>query len=1092
MSNEVDFLFALLEKELFSNERFFRKIVIVPNKAIADYLCSRISKSKIATGFKIFEIHAAIDYLMRLFGYEDKKSHSFPSKQLLALHLQSILKKTIVDRNILDASIAPLLRYLQEDDGDKICDLSDALAEEFLFMGTYGGCALEEFLSKEHWQKILWEKVFGLWDYPYKLFNSGKITNPLDFAFDIHLFGFLSVPMIYEKFFQKIAPFCSITEYFLNPCQYFWGDQCSEKERFFYHRLYEKRKIASKEIDDFEELLQERNGLLANFGGLARKRLNYLIDTRSNISEFFLDPVTHSIEEQEDDKTTTLLQKIKRDLFYSRSPSQTPHVADASFKIHACPTRKREVEVLLSVIMDLANKENIQPSDILVLAPDISLYYPFIYQVFHDQNLFAIEVRGLELLSQSHLLQGIWKIFNMSESSWEQEDILSFFTLSPFLKKWKIAKEDISLIKEWCVAAHIRFGYDAEHRSKIIHQFDSEEREKRICEKGSWKYGLNRLLFGIASLQDDDIKEDVIFFPIQSLDFNEGVLLGKLAHFLDELYADQKTLSTATLTLMQWVSYLTLLVDRYFEVEGDESAHYEFFMQHLKALQQLSQKVPEETYSFTSIRKYFDKAFHKKEGQFSMKNKEAIVFASLKFQGEYPAKVIYLLGMEEGSFPRAQKLYPFRELELKKCDTHSTSIEEDRQQLLDCILFAKEHLIFSYLSVDEEDGKEKKVSFLVEEVLDYLESYHQTPKTALIINHKSIGFHYAYFSEDRPFDNFSLRDYLLATSYYNSNIESKKLFPAFYEKSSLSKEPPLEDIFITIRELGAFAKNPLQYYLNRNLGLFLSYEESKEDRLAKEFTVPALSKASFRKEAFIDSFESALKNWDLKGALPSFIYHDIAEDVLYEEYLEMEKYYREASSIELSHACHSPYEKKKGHFVVPALCISLDGVTCHIEGKIEAASEEGYLYHGRNKIEDYIKAWPLYLVYYNIIQRDQLSGFSEELVLTKDEVKKRYEGESALEDLRQYIIYYLTAKKSPSPFLPSWAEAFLLKSKEELKATIDKSFKTPSQFSDSYHEWIFAHAPSFNTDVLHEMWDPLFQSTFASLKLWKDKGKKNG
>ena len=210
MSHDIEWLFSKLEKQLFDGGGLFRKIVIVPSSLVKNKLYKKLLDCKIATGFKVLELPAAIDYLMRLVDLEDRKNHAFPAQPLLSLHLEALFCELMEKKEeIIDPSLEPLFKYLSEKrEGKlrvKIQDLSDALSSEFLHYGMYGAEGLKKWFEKKGWQSYLWERAFSVWDYPYKLFEQGSVFNPLNIEIEIHVFGFSFIPKIYEKFFQKLS-----------------------------------------------------------------------------------------------------------------------------------------------------------------------------------------------------------------------------------------------------------------------------------------------------------------------------------------------------------------------------------------------------------------------------------------------------------------------------------------------------------------------------------------------------------------------------------------------------------------------------------------------------------------------------------------------------------------------------------------------------------------------------------------------------------------------------------------------------------------------------------------------------------------------
>lgn len=1116
MSHDPEWLFSKLERQVFDPDSLFRKIIITPSALVKDKFHKKLLDKKISMGFKVLELPAAIDYLMRLIHFEDRRNHAFPAPMLLTLHLEAIFYDLIEKKEKFSSySLEALFKYLSEKNKDqlraKIQDLSEMLSTEFLRYGMYGSEGLDKWFEKKSWQNCIWEQAFAIWDYPYKLFEQSKVLNPLNIELEIHLFGFSFIPKIYDKFFHKLSYFFQFYEYYLSPCKLFWGDVCSEKERFFLSRLYEKRGVNRKEITELESYLKIGNTLLSNFGKQTQRRFNDILDKEYALEEMFLNHLDFEKIEAE----STLLKGLQLDLlegrFYEENEKTFLKEEDFSLQIHSAPSKRREVEVLLSVLMDLTYRYEIAPSEILVLAPDISEYFPFIYQIFNTQSPFSIEVHDLEVISQSQFLQGFWQILCLEELRWEQKDIFKLFVLVPFLKKLEITQEEVSQIKKWCETAQIKWGYNHQHRNEKIGLIDSEEKMLEDSEIGTWKYGLERLLFGLTSIEQEGVldREEMNYFPLQEVDMTQAKLLGDFIQVIHNLYEEVRCFSYATLSLFEWVNLFKKVAETYFLIEEPlEKQAFDFFIEQLKTLLQLHNKIVDKKYPFSSLKRYFEKAFRKKGGSFSDSNKEAICFASLKSQQLYPVKILYILGMEEDSFPRALQNSPLREIVEAEMDFFPKVIEEDRQLLLDALVYTKEHLIISYCSMDSRDGKEKNPSFLVEEILQYCDERYRylisnkKPSEKIKHSHKSIAFHEEELSKDNPFFRFSMRDYQLGEYYYHREKHSPDFIPEFY--TSNIQEPFIEDSSrleykVSLQDLKVFARNPLQHYFNHVLGVYLRKEESYLECLEGEFMISSLDKALFRIENLDKDFIEAYERMNLLGELPLGVFKDVAKDQLQEERELLLKHFlafgikpSEIMTIELNNSCLKPFQKDSSNWIVPSLKISLeDGTIFYVEGLLENISKEGLVFYGKDSFQDTFKIWPIYLVFRLIVSKYFSEKIKTQLLFAKEGVIKEYKEEDEMKALERYFTYYKKAKFIPSPLFPAWSETVLLKSKEEVAKVIKKSFISDMQFLDDYQKWSFEHLQPFCAHALHDLWHEDLEKTFKPLVSWYEKEVNN-
>ena len=102
---------------------------------------------------------------------------------------------------------------------------------------------------------------------------------------------------------------------------------------------------------------------------------------------------------------------------------------------------------------------------------------------------------------------------------------------------------------------------------------------------------------------------------------------------------------------------------------------------------------------------------------------QAIRFCSLLPMRALPAKVIVLLGMEEGAFPRKDQTHSLNSM-AKEADTDysPSQTDFDRYLFLEIMLSVRKYLLISYVGYSKTDSKEKPSSLLITELINYLDS----------------------------------------------------------------------------------------------------------------------------------------------------------------------------------------------------------------------------------------------------------------------------------------------------------------------------------------------------------------------------------
>src|SRR5262249_53079632 len=150
----------------------------------------------------------------------------------------------------------------------------------------------------------------------------------------------------------------------------------------------------------------DRNPLLANFGRVGREMALQVEESQvltiesyeipQAISEFpqFRELLNDEAHVLPTHQKATLLNALQGDFLFMRHPAQGEKIhlnEDQSLQILTASTPMREVQVVYDTIMGLIHnhsteKEKILPEDIIVMAPDIIHYEPYIRAVFSQND----------------------------------------------------------------------------------------------------------------------------------------------------------------------------------------------------------------------------------------------------------------------------------------------------------------------------------------------------------------------------------------------------------------------------------------------------------------------------------------------------------------------------------------------------------------------------------------------------------------------------------------------------------------------------------------------------------------------------------
>ncbi len=1047
-SNRLETLADLLHDEVFKpSKRMKTNVIVVPDPAMKSFLYqyfSMHSNSKIAFGIEVVTLSEALYEITR----HHKKENPFYLPSLLDISV-------LVERKLIELYLSQdksqvfrdLLAYLGEPKESvetflrkKIISLAEQIARFFNLLELQPQQVIQDWLKEDGWHQRLWKDIFSLetgWSFPEEVLN--KISPTLS---ELYLFGFSFIPKLYLDFFQKI----DIVSFIVSPSECFWEDLYSNKERVFLQKVLEGKKVRLKVRQQLDMYLRETNPLLGNWGKQGREFLKNLGPIEPYIEEYYVDSPQN-----------TLLAKIQNDFLSLAQEEYSPDQVqgDCSFQVHSCTSKIREVEVLLEALQQrMMNSDNLQPCDISVLSPNIEEYIPYIHQVFSESAL-CYRIIDVKQTSKEDILQALECLFSLARNRFDKSSILELFSYYPFQEKQGWKTDEIRSLTKCIERIGINWGMNLSHREEVLK--NSIGVLETVSVHGTWEHGIERAISGLIFAPFDDLFEETTLFPWPEycVDWTESEFFGRVVLLINQLYRDIKKLEGLQTSLDEWSKEIHALSNRYFVLTEDNPL--------LRELYRMIRVMPSgeaQIYSLDSIQRILQSISRKKRTSYQSSSLQSITFSSMKSGGVIPHKSIYLLGMNEDSFPR-------KDLQLSICDLsklRSKSYlpkkeDEERYLFLEVLMSARESLDISFCRISSEDHKIQTCSVIVEELLSFIEQRFSTHvKDASILTHPALSFHEEYFSNASVFTPLSSYIQRAAKSFY---VHEKKNIEPFFkeiyqEVASPASSKSIEKV--SMQELANFAKHPIKYYMHNSLGIYIPSLFQQE---ATEFILPAYEKAKMKKNVFSKGFQNTVSMGKVQGKLPGGLFEKIAikkfkeeTDVIFDLLSSFSIYPQDIVSFHLRDACMSPQQLREICSLPPLRIKSPKGTEFVIEGIIPDISPRGMLVPGENKVKDIIAIWPLFLAY--LCSKDKTEYKGELMFLLKKGEAISFDIPSPEETLGAYLDYYLEAKNVLSFLIPAWSEYILEDKKEEFaKKMKSQEFLDVSPFPDDVMRWIF-------------------------------------
>lgn len=582
----------------------------------------------------------------------------------------------------------------------------------------------------------------------------------------LFVFGISTLPSHQLEILQALSEHISVDILWFNPCQQFWGDILSEK---VIARLSSKQKqLAEINTEHQQDYFVSGNPLLASWGKVGRDYLDLLSNSNLDITDIFID-----IPNQK----PSMLEKVQQDVFdLEFRGSQTPLTPqqlnsdfgkqiltsdDDSIFVHNCHSQVRELEVLKDKLLGWFEQDpELKPKDVLVMMPDINQYAPYIDLVFshqhdsaHSDNQtnsihipYTVADRGA--IAENPLLDVFCQILALPSSRFSVTDILDFLEVPAVMANFQIDSHELVLIKHWINECHIRWGKSAQHKK----QWSLPE-----LDLNTWLYGLKRMMLGY-SFNDDQLWNDIVGYQqIEGLDL---VTLGKLVKFFSLIEEIDAVLRQPKL-VEQWTDFINEVLNKLFHAEKLTDNKDVVAMNQIRAAltqlnlyqdeQDLTKEIP-----FTLVHNFFKQNLNE-QGVVQRFMAGKMNFCTLMPMRSVPFKVICILGMNEGDYPRFVDPISFDLVHLNKPKKGDRSRKhDDRYLFLEAVCSARQKLHLSYIGQSAKTNQELMPSVLLSELLDYLQSSFVCDQkdqgvalhNRIVKTHKLQPFDLFYFESD--------------------------------------------------------------------------------------------------------------------------------------------------------------------------------------------------------------------------------------------------------------------------------------------------------------------------------------------------------
>lgn len=890
--------------------------VIVPNKNIRKWLYLEIAKKVgIATNFEFHNFETGLFKILSDFFPKDQ--YEYLDNRHYKLFVISGLRALLQNPK---SQIKNLRNYLymenaeRPDFSERIYQLASKLSLYFREYELHYKLAETLYSSNstttlDETSKVYKEEI-SLYN---QIFQKGKLR-------DKYNKNLLTLPQLVNEIFSKNNlennPNCNeIVIFALPQVSEFHYELIYKLSKYYLIHIYQINPIVSSSIAQTENN-SSKESLLDLWGKPYFDGLKIL----QKYPEYYINEQTHKkINKPE----SNLLNHLQYSILTNTTNPTKFLKQDKSLQILSCPGIYREVETIFqSIITNMKEDQELKLTDIAILTTDIKKYHPIINSIFHkkeaEQNGITFNLSDSNARKDSIYGAAVLSLLNLSKGDFTRKEVFELLQNPYFIEGVGVDRSDV---ENW-----LNFVDDL----NVFHSFDYQDRMAKNYPKGdvySWNQAFLRLRFG--KLIDTQLIAKEHYFP----EFN-GILPynnvdgqnDKLFVLIEDLFRRMEKIKKESTkwNAKIWKSEIESLLNTYLKVPNEQKSEVnvqEALFDSLNYLEILNQKGDLNLSLVIQFIQDFLESIPTSTGNYLTGGVTIASFLPLR---PIPFKIIYILGLDEGSFPGMEDSSLLNVKPMQRMLGDFNVKERNLYLFLETLLCAEKKLYLTYNAWDIQKDEEKYPSSVINQLVSYLEEYILAPledgtkSKFKFVKIPLVSYDSEFFEPKDDitytdvFRNNSYKDRLLNVLNGSKDLDWQKLDEEYklgIFKSQFSRmhkkineiENPEEKIILNLYDLRKFLENPIESQLNKYFGISREQEEDKSLEEAETFYSDSLSQykmmthcihfyiqnfKQFNKDDFDIYLDSYYKSLTLKSETPEFAFAELDKRKFKEEIMQ--------------------------------------------------------------------------------------------------------------------------------------------------------------------------------------------------------------
>lgn len=462
------------------------------------------------------------------------------------------------------------------------------------------------------------------------------------------------------------------------------------------------------------------------------------------------------------------LDRLKGSISADQPPEATPVQVpgdatrrDPSITLHACAGATRQAEVARDAILHLlADDPTLAERDIAVVSPDVDRFAALVGSAFGppgERLAYTVVARSAPIANQR--VATLLAVLDLVGGRFTAGEVSSLASQPTVRRHFGFDHDDLAALDRWTTELAIRWGLDGGRRESFG--------VPASFTHNTWLRGMHSLLMGIALDESDAVEPS----PLR-VEGSDAQLAGRVAEFVTLVaHTDERCSRPCTLT--EWVDRLGDIDRAFSESDGDREWEQQRLDERLRLMTRQATEAGTTTeVSVGDIRRWLrdDVAASSSSARLG---DGTIVVCAPSLVRSVPYRAVVVLGLDDLSagVQSSDDLIANN----PQIGDHDGRADR-RQQLLDVIMAAQDHLVVTFDGVDPSSGRPLPRSSALDELVDCLADLGLADSDGLplIVSHPRLATAAENFRPDSgdqvwSFDNVSLRGAQAAAHRHNGS-----------------------------------------------------------------------------------------------------------------------------------------------------------------------------------------------------------------------------------------------------------------------------------------------------------------------------------